>query len=43
VTYFPDASLAGLARTAAGARYFAPDLGEFVAHAAREGPLVVLT
>ncbi|MBL7486948.1 DUF4038 domain-containing protein [Frankia sp. AgB1.9] len=43
VTYFPDGSLAGPARTAAGARYFAPDLGEFVAHAAREGPLVVLT
>jgi hypothetical protein len=51
VTFFPDAAAfaAGVAipgSAAAGAdggRYFAPDRGEFVAHAAREGPLVVLT
>ena len=31
------------AGTKSAERYFAPDLGEFVPHAVREGPLVVLT
>lgn len=43
VTYFPDGSRAGTPPATDGVRYFAPDLGEFVAHGAREGPLVVLT
>jgi hypothetical protein len=47
VTYFPDGSRAGAVAASApmsdGARCFAPDQGEFVAPAAREGPLVVLT